>query len=252
MHVVDIYNTVVQQRSVTPPAMGLIVCQDSAGRFCLNDAHRVSGSEDRHNPGYWSENKQPVAIIDKIQAETDTGIPVSPISKVKSGKWKGTWACWELVNHYAMWESPGLLPPQAERHAVARTRGGITGYDSFVLSVSPPFQAVALDLCVPLRCTIYQRKLRFGWRIDCARSCARGSAHTCVVANFFLGKTGPKGFVSAKQSFGRPFPTLPQPFRNPFDTHLEPLGNRRIGRAKWIMLLRMRAIRPGYAGRRVR
>lgn len=68
------------------------------GLFSLNDLHRASGNEKRHQPSNWLQNQQTIDFINECEK---TGNPV--IFK-KQGL--GTFVCKELVIHYAMWISP--------------------------------------------------------------------------------------------------------------------------------------------------
>lgn len=71
--------------------------QDAAGRFCLNDLHRASGSETRHKPGNWLMLKQTTELIDEL---SKAGIPA-----IESKQGLGTFASKDLVYDYAMWIS---------------------------------------------------------------------------------------------------------------------------------------------------
>lgn len=74
------------------------------GLYCLNDLHRASGKERRHEPANWLANQQTIELIDELQA---TGIPVAQnnqqVIHVLNGV--GTFVCRELVYAYAMWVS---------------------------------------------------------------------------------------------------------------------------------------------------
>ena len=76
------------------------VKQDTHGRFCLNDLHRASGGESRHQPGKWLGNKQTAELIAEYQI---TGIPV-----IESKQGLGTFVAKDLVYDYAMWISPAF------------------------------------------------------------------------------------------------------------------------------------------------
>jgi hypothetical protein len=53
--------------------VGVSIRQDEEGRYCLNDLHKAAGSESRHQPGKWLENKQTRELIAEFEK---TGIPV--------------------------------------------------------------------------------------------------------------------------------------------------------------------------------
>lgn len=80
------------------PVAGTSVRQHN-GLFSLNDLHRASGSEKRHQPGYFFANDQTKALIEEI---TNTGIPAIETRRGANG---GTYACRELVIAYAAWIS---------------------------------------------------------------------------------------------------------------------------------------------------
>lgn len=74
--------------------------QDAEGRYCLNDLHRASGSENRHRPSLWVENRQTQELIEEI---TKAGFPA--LASIKGGNQPGTYVAKELVYAYAMWIS---------------------------------------------------------------------------------------------------------------------------------------------------
>ena len=81
---------------------GAVIRQDDQGRYCLNDLHRASGSEQKNQPRYFLENKQ---TQDLVQALTDSGIPLSPINVIRGGLEQGTYVVKQIVYAYAMWIS---------------------------------------------------------------------------------------------------------------------------------------------------
>lgn len=85
----------------------ITIRQDAEGRYCLNDLHKASGSEQRHQPRYWLENLQTQELVQEL---SDSGNPLSlnnsPIEVIKGGKNQGTFVVKELVYAYAMWISP--------------------------------------------------------------------------------------------------------------------------------------------------
>lgn len=82
--------------------------QDEAGRYCLNDFHKASGSEQKHRPKYWLESSQTNELIAELEQElSEGGIPPSPdkqpVKVIKGGIKQGTYVVKELVYAYAMW-----------------------------------------------------------------------------------------------------------------------------------------------------
>ena len=68
--------------------------------YSLNDLHKASGSEKRHQPANWLRSQQTIDLIGYLKSEE-----LEPIQK-KQGL--GTFVCKELVIHYAMWISPSF------------------------------------------------------------------------------------------------------------------------------------------------
>ena len=87
--------------------------QDEAGRYSLNDLHRASGGEKRHQPSNWLAIQQVQEFIKELENEILTqenltpGIPgvKNPINQ-QQGRYGGTFVVKELVYSYAMWVSP--------------------------------------------------------------------------------------------------------------------------------------------------
>lgn len=93
--------SIVPQHSIT--VAGVVVAQDQAGRFSLNDFHRAAGEEKRHGPSYWMDTQGAKQLVAELAIEAgDTDIPVSVI---RGGPTQGTYVCRELVYAYAMWIS---------------------------------------------------------------------------------------------------------------------------------------------------
>lgn len=78
------------------------------GLYCLNDLHKASGGESRHQVSNWLKLNQTVELIDEIPKH---GIPCleqnqQVIKTIRGGNQAGTYACRELVLAYATWISP--------------------------------------------------------------------------------------------------------------------------------------------------
>ena len=68
--------------------------------YSLNDLHKASGGEKRHQPANWLRSQQTIDLIEYLKSEES-----EPIQK-KQGL--GTFVCKELVVHYGMWISPAF------------------------------------------------------------------------------------------------------------------------------------------------
>lgn len=78
------------------------VRRDEAGRFCLNDLHRASGGERRHQPGEWIRLGQTEDLAEELAKSAD---PRSYPIDTRVGRGGGTYVARELVYAYAMWIS---------------------------------------------------------------------------------------------------------------------------------------------------
>lgn len=81
------------------------------GLFSLNDLHRASGSEKKHQPALFMRNTEVQALISEIEQENSSSTDLQTLNKayetvVGKGKQQGTFVCKELVYRYAMWISP--------------------------------------------------------------------------------------------------------------------------------------------------
>lgn len=86
---------------------GVQIRRDIVGRYCLNDLHRVSGGEKRHQPSNWSALTQTKELVDEISTAPVISGAV-PIVTIVGGLNQGTYVCKELVYAYAMWISPSF------------------------------------------------------------------------------------------------------------------------------------------------
>lgn len=89
---------------------------DSEGRYSLNDLHKASGKERRHEPAAWLRLEQTNELVQEIlntqmcvfkngdnfnSSESQIKKPMDS----KKGRYGGTYVCKELVYSYAMWIS---------------------------------------------------------------------------------------------------------------------------------------------------
>ena len=81
-------------------AIGDITVRQHNGLFSLNDLHKASGGEAKHQPALFMRMEQTQALIAEIGNSTD-----SQSFKTKEGRNGGTYACRELVIAYAAWIS---------------------------------------------------------------------------------------------------------------------------------------------------
>ncbi|WP_053842957.1 KilA-N domain-containing protein [Paracidovorax avenae] len=106
--------------------VGDVTVREIDGLYSLNDLHRASGGEKRHQPGYFLANDQTKALVAEIET---TGIPAV---STKEGRNGGTYACREIVVAFAAWISAAFhlkvirvflgasSPANAERAELAR------------------------------------------------------------------------------------------------------------------------------------
>lgn len=76
--------------------------QDHANRYCLNDLHRASGAESRHQPAFFLRRPECVDLITEISNSAPA--QNKPVFST-SGRYGGTFVSKELVYTYAMWVS---------------------------------------------------------------------------------------------------------------------------------------------------
>lgn len=124
--------------------------QDQDGRYCLNDLHKASGYDKKHQPAYFVRNQQTKDLVAEIVNSANlqslennryANLHIDPIKKVEGVK-GGTYVVKELVYSYAMWIS-------AKFHLMV-----IRAYDAMVMqwkindrqSISPEQQALLHEI----------------------------------------------------------------------------------------------------------
>lgn len=118
--------------ALTLSISNISVRQDNESRFCLNDLHKASGGDIKHQPSNWLRNQQAIDLVDYLKSEESSN-KKHPTS-VKQGV--GTFVVKELVYAYAMWIS-------ARFHITV-----IRAYDSLV-TASPRNALVVLPKLTP-------------------------------------------------------------------------------------------------------
>lgn len=81
-----------------------IISQDKNGFYSLNDLHKSSGGEKRHQPSNFMANQQTKNLITTIENEGNIAYHTIQGGNTKTTK-QGTYVCRELVYAYAMWIS---------------------------------------------------------------------------------------------------------------------------------------------------
>lgn len=81
---------------------GIDIHQDSKNHYCLNDLHKASGGEQKHQPSNWLRNQQTLDLIEFLKSEES----MEKIEPLFTKQGLGTYAVKELVYAYAMWISP--------------------------------------------------------------------------------------------------------------------------------------------------
>lgn len=76
------------------------------GLYCLNDLHKASGADKKHQPANFIRLDATKDIIKEIEGENFNSSHLrSALKVINGGKNRGTFVCKELVYSYAMWIS---------------------------------------------------------------------------------------------------------------------------------------------------
>ncbi|WP_181147084.1 phage antirepressor KilAC domain-containing protein [Burkholderia multivorans] len=81
---------------------GVAIRTDAEGRYCLNDLHRASGGEAKHQPANWLRMQQTTDLAAEMEKE------IPHFRGIQSKQGLGTFVVKELVYAYAMWISPAF------------------------------------------------------------------------------------------------------------------------------------------------
>ena len=134
---------------------------DDAGRFCLNDLHKASGSEQKNQPRYWLKNQQTADLIAELG---DSG---NSLSVQRGGAAQGTYVCKELVYAYAMWISPAF-------HLKV-----IRAYDALVSPQAPaprkPKETALAEqykAAIPVAAAVVELGTALGWTVERSQAAA--------------------------------------------------------------------------------
>lgn len=102
------------QNTHTPAlVLGGVAVRQLDGLFCLNDLHRASGNEDRHQPAKFVRLDQTQALIAELGKSPD----LDTLGEAEGadlqlftiqGRNGGTYACREIIVDYAAWISPAF------------------------------------------------------------------------------------------------------------------------------------------------
>jgi len=83
-------------------SVGSVQIHQHSGLYSLNDLHKASGGEEKHQPAKFMRLETTQALIGEISNSPDLAI------KTTKGRYGGTYACRELVIAYASWISPAF------------------------------------------------------------------------------------------------------------------------------------------------
>lgn len=73
--------------------------------YSLNDVHKASGGDKKHQPSFFMRNQETKDLIKEIES-VDKNLAVRRVQGGNDKSKQGTYVCKELVYRYAMWISP--------------------------------------------------------------------------------------------------------------------------------------------------
>ena len=124
-----------------------VAIREHNGLYSINDLHRASGGEKRHQPSDWLRLKQTIELIKEAEK---TGNPV-----IISKQGLGTFACKELICAYATWISPKFFLQVIRTFLAVQEQG----------SLKPDFHLTAQttpDERKPLRDAVFALAAQYG------------------------------------------------------------------------------------------
>ena len=85
---------------ISIPTQADFVIHEVNGLYSLNDLHKASGGNSKHQPSNFLRNQETQALIHAIEQDG-----LIAYHAIQGGKVQGTYVCRELVYRYAMWIS---------------------------------------------------------------------------------------------------------------------------------------------------
>jgi len=120
-------------------SIGSVQIHQHNGLYSLNDLHKASGGEAKHQPSLFVRLDTTQALIQQIHS---TDMQSAAINTINGGKHRGTYACRELVIAYAAWIS-------AEFH-LRVIRVFLDSVDAQRAALPPPVPTKTLTFTVPV------------------------------------------------------------------------------------------------------
>lgn len=117
------------------------------GLFCLNDLHKASGNDKKHQPSFFMRNQEVTDLIEEIKV-SDNLKAEQVTQRINGGDMRGTYACKEIVYRYAMWISPKfalLVIRTFDKLVTGELKVQPTGYST--VTDRKPLVAAVNDFC---------------------------------------------------------------------------------------------------------